>query len=172
MGKLHLQNHQDISLHFQNLLACISLVADSNEFFETRRVYLLVFAGDEQRGDTDKLELVSCYSSLAQVSVDKIHCHEQSLWNQPKLDIHIYKPINQYRSHLLVDIQLSAHVPVSWEILALDQVNTRKITKKYSKFLQKFVKRIFVDFFTKSTILRLAEFDSVQEQNFGGKSIS
>jgi hypothetical protein len=76
MGQFHLQDAQDVSFHFQNLCACVSLVANSDEFLQAWWVDFFVLASNEQRGDSDELELMSSDSSLAQISVNKVNGHE------------------------------------------------------------------------------------------------
>ena len=71
---------------------------------------LLILSGKKQRSHSDKLKPSSHDLSLFQVSIDQINGEKECLCLQFKAQVHLDDPINKNATHLLINVDLHAHI--------------------------------------------------------------
>jgi hypothetical protein len=85
-------------------------VCHVHEFFNHGWIYLLVFAGEEERGDTGELELAAPHNGALDETVYHIDGEEKCLGLQLKFVVNRDEPVDQDGTHLLVDLGLVVQV--------------------------------------------------------------
>lgn len=102
--------YQNRFLHLEDLFLRVGVVRNKNEVSELGDVYLLILGCQEQRGHSDKLEPCSHDLCLFQVAIDYVYGKKQRLWLQLEAQVHLDDPIYENAPHLLIDVDLHAHV--------------------------------------------------------------
>ena len=92
-------------------------VRDKDKVIEFRHVDLLVLRCNQKCRHCDKLQLSAHDLSLFEVAVNDIDREVQGLRHKVESQVYLDDPINKDSSHLLIDINLLAHVADSRQIL-------------------------------------------------------
>ena len=102
--------YQNRFLHLEDLLLRVGIVSDKNEVSELGDVDLLVLGRQEQSGHSNKLEPCSHDLCLFQITIDYVDGKKECLWLQLEAQVHLNDPIDKNATHLLIDVDLHAHV--------------------------------------------------------------
>lgn len=74
-----------------------------------RRIYILVFAGNEHSSDSQELQLIPLHLVVDDEGVDNELCEKESFVSQIKSEMHVYQPVQQNGTHFLVYLYLVTH---------------------------------------------------------------
>ena len=109
---LKTSSEKQLSLHRQDVLRAIGIVADVNQvLYLGHLVGFSVFGSDPERSDTQQLQLAAGEGFLGEKEVDEFDHKKVSLPHQLVLLMHLHQPVQQYASHVLA--QLHLHSPVT-----------------------------------------------------------
>lgn len=97
-------------LHGDNLFLIIRVVTYMYIVFDQGWPYLLVFASDQHRRDTHKLEIFLGNLDLFQVAINQVDCQKQTLHLQFELEVDLNDPVDKYATHSFGDMVLVVHI--------------------------------------------------------------
>ena len=121
--------------------------------------------GDKHGGNSEQLELVQRHSTLAQISINDIHCDKKRFWEQIKLHLDDNKPVNEGLTLLSGDIRLhfevggisleyrfagfhpDVNLVAIWQILVVSQQICGVVSERADQ--------LFVDLWMRRTVLDL-----------------
>ena len=107
---LVLQRLENLVFHSKNLVARVRMVANKNMLAKWCWVNFFVLAGDEERRDADQLKLGTRNLLSLKVPINQVDGKVQCLRNELEFQVHFHKPVDENRSHSLVDVRLLLHV--------------------------------------------------------------
>jgi hypothetical protein len=91
------------------LIAGVCSVADVDKVTEFWWVDFLVLGSNQERGDSNQLQLWAGHFVSLKVTIDKVDRQVKSLRDQLELQMNLNKPVNKDRSHAFVDVGLGLH---------------------------------------------------------------
>jgi hypothetical protein len=91
-------------------LAGVGAVANVHQVTELRRVDLLVLGRDQETGNTDQLQLGTRDLLELEVAINEVDRQVQSLRHELELQVDLNQPVDEDRTHTLVDVRLPLHV--------------------------------------------------------------
>lgn len=106
-------------LALQDLFFRVSVVGNVDEVFNYGRINLFIFARNKHSGHSDELQLWPVDWLFSQVSVDQIHSQVEAFRDQLEFQMNFDQPINQYRSHFLIDVKTVAKIAVLRNVVPL-----------------------------------------------------
>ena len=120
-GQLEVELGEHEAFHLKDLLARVRLVGDVHEITALGSVDLLVLGRDEHRGHTDELQLVARNRLLLEESVDQVGGEVEGLRHELEFEVDLNEPVDQNRTHLLVNVRLLRHEVGRREVDALSR---------------------------------------------------
>jgi hypothetical protein len=96
-----------LRFHIYHLLNCISIICDINEIIDFWHLDLLDLAANKQCRNSQQLKLLPTYLHPLQDPVNDPHRHEQSLFCQSELEVHLDQPVDEDGPHLLGEVGLA-----------------------------------------------------------------
>src|SRR3546814_10539554 len=109
-SELEVQIGQDVSHHIENFLASVGCICDLHKITKFWRIYFLLLACNEQRSNSNELQLCAWHLGDLQEAIDDVHAKKESLVGKLELVVHLNQPIDEDGSHASIDISLVGHV--------------------------------------------------------------
>jgi hypothetical protein len=92
------------------VLTCVGTVTDIDKIAQLRRVDLFVLGCDEQAGNPNQLKFRPGDLRTLEVTINEIDRQVERLRDELELQVDFHQPVDQDRTHLLVDVRLRLHV--------------------------------------------------------------
>ena len=104
-----------------HLATGIGAIANVNEVAKLWRINFLILGGNQERCDSNQLQLWSGDFFSLKVAVDEVDSQVKGLWDQLEFQMNLYKPVDKNRSHAFIDVWLRLHENWADRFVALNR---------------------------------------------------
>ena len=109
-GDAEIELFENVGFHVEDLLSGVGAVGDVDTVANQRWIDFFVFGGNQESRDAYQLEATASDLDKAEVAIDDIDSEIERLGGEKELAMHVDEPIDENRSHDLVELGLPTHV--------------------------------------------------------------